>query len=124
MQGEHPHGTFHLHHAGWRLNWPFISVCADHLNNKQAVADPTVSDFNRTFYFRLLLTRACSEYVNEIAAANGPTHIVAPPLQENPAALLMRAAPPRRRAPAATCCPEPRLCRLQPASGRWSTRFA
>ena len=73
MQGEHPHGTFHLHHAGWRLNWPLISVCADHLNNKQAVADPTVSDFNRTLYFRLLLTRACSEYVNEISAANGPT---------------------------------------------------
>ena len=53
-----------------------------------------------------------------------PSHIVAPPLQENWAALLMRAAPPRRRAPAATCCPEPRLCRLQPASERWSTRFA
>ena len=51
-------------------------------------------------------------------------HIVAPPLQENPAALLMRAAPPRRRAPAATCCPEPRLCRLKPANERWSTRFA
>ena len=51
-------------------------------------------------------------------------HIVAPPLKENLIALLMRAAPPRRRAPAATCCPEPRLCRLQPASERWSTRFA
>ena len=50
-------------------------------------------------------------------------HIVARSLQERRAALLMRGASPRRRAPAATCCPEPRLCRLQPASERWSTRF-
>ena len=50
-------------------------------------------------------------------------HIVAPPLQQSSIALLMRGAPPRHRAPAATCCPEPRLCRLQPASERWSTRF-
>ena len=34
--------------------------------------DPTVSDFNRTFYFRLIMTRAVSEYINEIAAAGGP----------------------------------------------------
>eukprot|EP00964_Phaeocystis_antarctica_P022021 scaffold12211_cov38-Phaeocystis_antarctica.AAC.2 len=33
----------------------------------------------------------------------------------------MCGASPRRRASAATCCPEPRLCRLQPASERWST---
>ena len=52
------------------------------------------------------------------------THIVAPPLQENPAALLCALRRPRRRAPAATCCPEPRLCRLKPANERWSTRFA
>jgi len=51
------------------------------------------------------------------------SHIVARSLQERRIALLMRGASPRRRAPAATCCPEPRLCRLQPASERWSTRF-
>ena len=32
------------------------------------------------------------------------------------------ASPPRHRASAATCCPEPRLCRLHPASERCSTR--
>ena len=51
-------------------------------------------------------------------------HIVAPPLQENLTALLCALRRPRRRAPAATCCPEPRLCRLKPANERWSTRFA
>ena len=73
-------------------------------------------------------------YTATIADAAGPqgslgdpsfnVHIVAPPLQENPAALLCALRRPRRRAPAATCCPEPRLCRLKPANERWSTRFA
>ena len=54
---------------------------------------------------------------------DGRLHIVARSLPERRIALLMRGASPRRRAPAATCCPEPRLCRLQPASERWSTRF-
>ena len=59
-----------------------------------------------------------------VNADRSPRHIVAPPLQENPAALLCALRRPRRRAPAATCCPEPRLCRLKPANERWSTRFA
>lgn len=78
VQGEAPHGTHHLHHADWRLYWPLIQVCAQHLDNKQAVKDPTVSDFNRTFYFRLIMTRAVSEYINEIAAAGGPDTDLAP----------------------------------------------
>ncbi len=49
-------------------------------------------------------------------------HIVAPPLQQTPIALVRRDARPRHRALAATRCPEPRLCMLQPASERWSTR--
>ena len=49
-------------------------------------------------------------------------HIVAPPLQESSLALVRRDARPRHRALAATRCPEPRLCMLQPASERWSTR--
>jgi len=50
------------------------------------------------------------------------THIVAPPLQQTPIALVRRDARPRHRALAATRCPEPRLCMLQPASERCSTR--
>ena len=36
--------------------------------------------------------------------------------------LKMHADPPRHRGPAAACCLEPMLCRLQPASERCSTR--
>ena len=49
-------------------------------------------------------------------------HIVARSLQERRIALLMRGASPRRRAPAATCCPEPRLSRLQPATPTHTAR--
>ena len=73
VQGEHPHGTHHIHHADWRLYWPLIQVCAAHLNNKQAVKDPSVSDFNKTYYFRCIMTRAVCEYINEIAGNGGPT---------------------------------------------------
>jgi len=73
VQGEHPHGTDHVHHADWRMFWPLIEACANHLGNKQAVKDPNVTDFNKTWFFRLVLTRAVAEYVNEMAAAGGPS---------------------------------------------------
>eukprot|EP00964_Phaeocystis_antarctica_P023422 scaffold13100_cov33-Phaeocystis_antarctica.AAC.1 len=50
--------------------------------------------------------------INVVNGTRQP-HIVARSLQERRIALLMRGASPRRRAPAATCYPEPRLCRLQ-----------
>jgi hypothetical protein len=73
VQGEHPHGTHHLHHADWRAFWPLIEACGNHLGNKQAVKDPKVTDFNKTWFVRLMLTRAAAEYINEIAAAGGPS---------------------------------------------------
>ena len=71
-----------------------------------------------------LLRRLCERCARHEIELTLTHHIVAPPLQENPAALLCALRRPRRRAPAATCCPEPRLCRLKPANERWSTRFA
>ena len=73
VQGEHPHGTDHVHHADWRLFWPLIEACGHHLGNKQCIKDPNVTDFNKTWFFRLMLTRAVAEYVNEISAAGGPS---------------------------------------------------
>lgn len=70
--GEHPHGLFHLMHSQWRLYRPFIMWTANFLGNKQVVEDPTVSVFNvHRFYFLHVLTRACAEYILEIAATPG-----------------------------------------------------
>ena len=72
IQGEHPHGLFHVMHGEWRLFRPFIMWCAGQLNNSQVVEDPNVSVFNVHRYFFLnVLTRACAEYINEIASTPG-----------------------------------------------------
>ena len=65
--GEHPHGTHHVLHGGWRLWWPLIKVCAKVVNNKQVCCDPNVSDFNEHEHFLRIMTRALSEYVVEIS---------------------------------------------------------
>jgi hypothetical protein len=72
MTGEHPHGLFHLMHCEWRLHRQFIMWAAGVVNNNQVVEDPTVSVFNsHRFFFLNVLTRACAEYVNFIAASPG-----------------------------------------------------
>lgn len=46
IQGEHPHGLFHVMHGEWRLYKPFIMWCATQLGNRQVIEDPNVSVFN------------------------------------------------------------------------------
>jgi hypothetical protein len=68
VQGESPHGVFHIMHAGWRLYWRFLRWCAKELKrpDKAVKDDPLVSDFNTHFYFLLICTRACAEYIAEL----------------------------------------------------------
>ena len=74
VQGEAPHGVFHVMHAGWRLYIRFIRWCADKLGRppKMIVDDPKVSDFNSHYFFLGILTRACAEYVTELQQTGGP----------------------------------------------------
>lgn len=72
IQGEHPHALFHFLHAIWRLYRPFIMWCATKLKNEQVIEDPNVSVLNvHRFFFLNVLTRACAEYINEIAQTAG-----------------------------------------------------
>ena len=72
IQGEHPHGLFHIMHGQWRLHRQFIMWCAEQLGNQQVIEDPNVSVFNvHRFFFLDVLTRACAEYINEIALTPG-----------------------------------------------------
>jgi hypothetical protein len=76
VQGESPHGVFHIMHAGWRLYWRLINWVAytvlkrpghDGRAAKSIKEDPVVSDFNSHYFFLLLMTRALAEYVAELA---------------------------------------------------------
>ena len=72
--GEHPHGTHHVLHGGWRLWWPLLAVFASIVGNKQVVADPEVSVFNQHEHFLRICVRACAEYVVDISATGSDYH--------------------------------------------------
>jgi hypothetical protein len=69
--GEHPHGTYHVMHGDWRLWWPLLEQFAHVANNKQVIADPPISAFNKHEHFLCICMRACAEYVVEIAEQGG-----------------------------------------------------
>ena len=69
--GEAPHGVFHVMHAGWRLYVKLIRLCADELNNKQIVDDPSVKQFNVSLHFLWRITRAISEYFIHLSRSPG-----------------------------------------------------
>ena len=59
-------------HSQWRLHRQFIMWTAQVVGNRQVIEDPNVSVFNvHRFYFLHMLTRACAEYVLEIAKTPG-----------------------------------------------------
>ena len=59
-------------HAEWRLHRQFIMWCADKVDNKQVVEDPSVSVFNsHRFFFLDVLTRAGAKYINFLAQSPG-----------------------------------------------------
>lgn len=69
MQGEAPHGVFHVMHAGWRMYQRLIRIFADVTLGDSAKAvpdDPLVSDFNKSIYGLWWMTRACSEYLLDL----------------------------------------------------------
>ena len=69
MQGEAPHGVFHVMHAGWRLYQRVIRIFADSTLGQSAKAvpdDPMVTDFNKSIYALWWMTRACSEYLLDL----------------------------------------------------------
>ena len=67
VQGEAPHGVFHVMHAGWRLFVKFIRRAADATLGlelgKAVVDEPTVKVFNKQIFALWWMTRACSEYL-------------------------------------------------------------
>jgi hypothetical protein len=66
-------------HCEWRLHRQFIMWCAKAVKNSQVIDDPNVSVFNvHRFFFLDVLTRACAEYINFIAALPGAEELCEP----------------------------------------------
>ena len=65
--GENPHGRFHIMHGDWRVWAPLLMRLAAVVGNRQVKSDPTVVDFNSHEHSLRIFTRACAEYVVEIA---------------------------------------------------------
>ena len=88
IQGEHPHGLFHVMHGEWRLYKPFIMWCATALGNRQVVEIRTCLSSTCTvhrYFFLNVLTRACAEYINEIARTPGADDL------DDPASFIRKA---------------------------------
>ena len=82
VQGEAPHGVFHVMHGGWRLYRKFIRVCADFVLQDQrgAVLDEiTVKSFNTHIFALYWMTRACSEYLLSLSRTAGAVDITMVP---------------------------------------------
>ena len=72
VQGEHPHGTAHVAHMGWRPYSPLLLgiICA--IGHRELKADFTVSDFNDYDYGLCILIEGVSEYFIALEASGGP----------------------------------------------------
>ena len=78
VQGEAPHGVFHIMHGGWRLYRRFIRVVADFVlrDQRNAVLDEiNVKAFNSSYFALCWMTRACSEYLLSLARTAGAVDI-------------------------------------------------
>lgn len=80
MQGEAPHGVYHVMHGGWRLYSKFIRAAADatlgpDLGPRAIVDDPNVKNFNSHIYALYWMTRACAEYVLHIHGNVEEAHV-------------------------------------------------
>ena len=79
VQGEAPHGVFHMLHGGWRLYRKFIRAAADNTLGadlgRAVVDEPTVKVFNHQLFALWWMTRACSEYLLMLARSPGAVDI-------------------------------------------------
>lgn len=79
VQGEAPHGVFHVMHGGWRMFQKFIRAAAIGtlgIELSSAVMDdPNVKNFNRQIYALWWMTRACGEYLLHLSRTAGAIDI-------------------------------------------------
>ena len=82
VQGEHPHGTCHVLHMGWRPYWPLLTTILTGIGHTECKREWTVSSFNDYDFASCILTRGIAEYFIQLEASPG-----CPPL-DRPGAFL------------------------------------
>jgi len=73
IQGEHPHGTAHVAHMGWRPYSPLLVPLARAIGHTELKADFTVSDFNDYDHGLCILTEGVAQYFIELEKSGGPS---------------------------------------------------
>ena len=72
VQGEHPHGTCHVLHMGWRPYAPLALPIMTSIGHRELKADFTVSDFNDYDFAMCILIEGITQYFIVLEASGGP----------------------------------------------------
>ena len=67
MRGDHPHGTTHINHAGWRLWFGFLEPILKAMDYAYIKNDFTVKDSKHFEFAAYICMRAVAEFVCEVA---------------------------------------------------------
>ena len=82
VQGEHPHGTCHVLHMGWRPYAPMTLKIMHGIGHTECKADFTVSAFNDYDHATAILTEGIAKYFQKLSESGGM-----PPLSNSTAVL-------------------------------------
>ena len=78
VQGEHPHGTCHICHMGWRPYAPLLVPLLQAIGHAECKADFTVSNFNDYDHAMCILIEGVAQYFLFLSSQGG-----APPLTDS-----------------------------------------
>ena len=82
VQGEHPHGTCHICHMGWRPYAPLVVGLLTNIGHRECKADFSVSNFNDYDHAMCILIEGIAKYFIYLSDQGGP-----PPLESSGAFL-------------------------------------
>ena len=73
IQGEHPHGTDHVLHMGWRPYYPLLGGILTAIGHRECKSDFTVSDFNDYDHAISILIEGVAQYFIHLEQSGMPT---------------------------------------------------
>ena len=78
IQGEHPHGTDHILHMGWRPYHPFLGGILHAIGHRECKSDFTVSDFNDYDHAICILIEGVAQYFIHLEGQGGMPPLSSP----------------------------------------------
>jgi hypothetical protein len=71
VQGEHPHGTAHVLHMGWRPFWPMLQTILRGIDHSECVRDWAVSDYNDHDHAMCIVIEGVAQYFLHLDSLGG-----------------------------------------------------